>query len=353
MTCAGISPADEGNDKNIIAVRISKLIAHCNQLQNLIYWLAFPADKRIDDLEPHPQDGLSEQIRSLVNEVEDLCAQVSASPMDLPGRSRQAYQWLKFLSDPAHLQMHVAALQTTHAACSRLSCRRKGPPGSKSQPVRIQFYLFNALYRVSFRRDVTLIQANEGFITAPPPVIEALIEAAICQQGQHALGLVRQYADSAEYSRSLEMLVNGRLQQHDEIRGKVHDLEASFTRVNLEYFNGRMERPRLSWNRTLTYRKLGHYQPNIDTVQISITLDQTDVPEFILDYVMYHELLHNLLGIHYKNGRRSAHTSRFRAEERKFQHYAEALEFINQIGLHLPAGNKSMRKVTVNRIARK
>ena len=324
-------------------MRISKLVAACNQIQESIYWLVFPAEKGVDCFTIQQPNELIERIQSLADEVDAICARASASPLDLTERSRHAYLWLKFLTDPAHLQMHLAALQTAHAASDRLSCRRRGPPALKRAPVRVQFYLLKSLYRVNFRREVTLIQANEGFVTAPPQLIEALIEAALCTHGRRALALVRQYADSAGYSQALKALSNGNLARPEEVKGKFYDLEASFSRVNQTYFDGTVERPHLTWNRTLTYRKLGHYQPNTDTVQVSLTLDNAAVPEFVLDYVMYHELLHKCLGIHYKNGRRVAHTSRFRTEEKKFQRYTEAVEFINQIGQQIPARKRLSR----------
>lgn len=350
ITSTGVSLAEEGNDKNIKAVRIPNLIAICTQLQESLYSLAFPWDVSIKKGENSLQAGLIEHIQSLGNEVEKACAHASTSPMELPARSRNAYQWLKFLSDEGRLQSYLDALQIAYAACQGINCRRKGPPSLRRRPVKIHFYNLNALYRVSFRSDVIFIQANEGFIDAPPPVIEALIQAALCLDGRQSLALVRQYADSAEYGRSLQMLTNSAAQPPNEVKGKVHDLEESFVRVNQAYFNGRMEQPHLTWNRTMTYRKLGHYQPNTDTVQISLTLDQIAVPEFILDYVMYHELLHKHLGIHYKNGRRAAHTPLFRSEEKKYRFYNEAQEFVNQIGQRLTAKTKSRRQSTAKKI---
>ena len=101
-----------------------------------------------------------------------------------------------------------------------------------------------------------------------------------------------------------------------------------FNRVNEEYYSGDIERPILIWNRTITHRKLGHYQPSTDTVMISITLDNPGVPSFVLDYVMYHELLHKLIGVQVVDGRHYAHSPAFNIEERKFRQYAEAKDFL-------------------------
>jgi hypothetical protein len=68
---------------------------------------------------------------------------------------------------------------------------------------------------------------------------------------------------------------------------------------------------------------------------ISITLDGPQIPAYLLDFVMYHELLHKDLGFRESNGRRYAHTRNFREKERRFRFYSEAQDFLRQLGQHL------------------
>jgi hypothetical protein len=114
-------------------------------------------------------------------------------------------------------------------------------------------------------------------------------------------------------------------------QGYVHDLEASFARVNATYFAGRMARPKLVWNRTLTGRKFGHFRRSADTVMLSVSLDAPDVPEFVVDFVMYHELLPKKHGVAIINGRRVAHGAAYRAEERQFANYHEAERVLKEL----------------------
>jgi hypothetical protein len=94
-----------------------------------------------------------------------------------------------------------------------------------------------------------------------------------------------------------------------------------------------MPKPALTWNRTLTARKFGHYQPGRDAIMISVTLDDPEVPAFALDFVMYHELLHKKHGSMTVNGRRLSHNQAFRAEERRFAQYHEAERLIRELAL--------------------
>jgi predicted metal-dependent hydrolase len=103
--------------------------------------------------------------------------------------------------------------------------------------------------------------------------------------------------------------------------------------VNAVYFEGRMPKPALVWNRTLTARKFGHYQPVRDTVMVSVSLDDPKVPAYVVDFVMYHELLHKKHGVTTLNGRRLAHSPEFRADERRYAEYREAERLLNELAL--------------------
>lgn len=118
--------------------------------------------------------------------------------------------------------------------------------------------------------------------------------------------------------------------------GMTHDLAASFGRVNSQYFQGRMDRPRLTWSRTFTGRKFGHYDPVRDTVMVSATLDRASVPECVVDFIMYHELLHKRHGIGWRSGRARVHTPAFKQQEQRFDQYEEAEAVLKEIA----QGNK-------------
>jgi hypothetical protein len=95
-------------------------------------------------------------------------------------------------------------------------------------------------------------------------------------------------------------------------------LEESFSRVNGQFFNGMMDRPNLVIGKGVT--KLGHYELGTDTVSISSIL--LEHPE-LMDYVMYHELLHKKHQFSGTGRRHTYHGAEFRMEERKFPRAAE------------------------------
>jgi len=90
-------------------------------------------------------------------------------------------------------------------------------------------------------------------------------------------------------------------------------LEQSFRRVNNAFFNGMMEQPNLKIGNGVN--RLGTYEYATDTVTISrILLENAS----LMDYVMYHELLHKKHQYSAKRGRQLHHSTRFKRDEEKF-----------------------------------
>src|SRR3989344_224139 len=93
-------------------------------------------------------------------------------------------------------------------------------------------------------------------------------------------------------------------------------LEESFNRNNEKFFNGMMDIPNLQWGSDST-SKLGCYEYGSDTITISTIF--MDAPRELLDYVMYHEMLHKKFKFENKNGRSIHHSPEFKKMESQFR----------------------------------
>ncbi|MFH1211864.1 MAG: hypothetical protein V1659_02955 [Candidatus Woesearchaeota archaeon] len=91
-------------------------------------------------------------------------------------------------------------------------------------------------------------------------------------------------------------------------------LEQSFVRVNEQYFSGMLEKTNLVWGGE-SFSKLGSYEYGSDTIIIS-SIFRSDYE--LLDYVMYHEMLHKKHSFQVKNGKGRYHTADFRTDEHKW-----------------------------------
>lgn len=92
-------------------------------------------------------------------------------------------------------------------------------------------------------------------------------------------------------------------------------LKESFDRMNKHYFFDYMETPNLVWGRE-SFRKLGSYEYATDTITVSTVLTHESD---LLDYVMYHEMLHKKLKFTSKNGRNYHHSPEFKRLEKEFE----------------------------------
>ncbi|MBD3361164.1 hypothetical protein GF358_00020 [Candidatus Woesearchaeota archaeon] len=104
-------------------------------------------------------------------------------------------------------------------------------------------------------------------------------------------------------------------------------LEESFNRINKLYFAGMIDRPNLRIGKP-SARTLGNYDYGTDTITISSLL----VPHLdLLDYVMYHEILHKKTKFNSKNGRSFHHTRQFKQLEKAYPNSKELEQKLGRI----------------------
>ena len=116
-------------------------------------------------------------------------------------------------------------------------------------------------------------------------------------------------------------------------------LEASFARVNEKYFLGIADKPNLKWGLG-SFRKLASYDYHTNTITVSSLF--RDAPQQLLDYLMYHELLHKKLKFSSSNGRVRHHSSEFRRLELDFESSSTIEQELN---LFLRSSRRQLRNV--------
>ena len=116
-------------------------------------------------------------------------------------------------------------------------------------------------------------------------------------------------------------------------QGKAYDLQELFDQLNARYFDDHLECPLLSWSKVTARRILGHHDHVHGTITLSRALDSSRIPRFVVEYVLYHEMLHVKHPARREGGRTIYHSREFRAEERQFEHFEEALKWLEKISL--------------------
>lgn len=109
------------------------------------------------------------------------------------------------------------------------------------------------------------------------------------------------------------------LRKTSPARGRVYDLETIRIKVEKEFFQFTTG-VKIMWAESVSFSVAGRYIPEVRCVLINPALDYPDVPYVVVEHLVHHELLHDLIP---RKGR-SAHHKTFREAERQYPHYQEA-----------------------------
>lgn len=285
-------------------------------------------DAILDDLASGIDESKLRQIQDSIRESSDnIEQQIRADdirPEQLKPEPRAIRGWLAYFSEPEHFGAYVAALDIARPIfdeAARHSIKVR-------QPVLIHFRPMKGLFRIRVYADLSRIQLPTGMICFDRKTFASLADLAYRKTRDRRPILDVMLSRPYQAILSEIDLLSGLI---EHAAGIHHDLADSFDRVNDMYFGGNLPSPRLTWSQTFTTRKFGHYDHMRDTVMISSTLDRMNVPQYAVDFIVYHELLHKKLGVRWNNDRKAVHTPEFMRQERNFAQYARAKEILTKL----------------------
>jgi predicted metal-dependent hydrolase len=193
--------------------------------------------------------------------------------------------------------------------------------------IRAEFYPYTQVKHTIRKRDgIILIRISDTFQNAPQNVLLSLGRILLAKLNKTPVSpedrkVYHAYVTSEKMQKTASSLLKSRTYTRKKIKGRHKNLNNSFKRINNSYFNGKMKKPVLTWSTRRARRTFGKYDVDQDTIIISPILDSPDIPDELLDFIMYHELLHKKHGIIVKGTRRRMHTPEFKKDEKKFKNY--------------------------------
>ena len=224
------------------------------------------------------------------------------------------------------------SLKTVFADAFRQITRREDLP-----EIHVAFYPFAGLnHTIRLRNRRMYVRVSDLLQDAPLDVHQALAYILVAKLFKKRITpehdqRYRQYAYQPQVLRASDLARQKRgYKQITTALGRTHNLDKLFARLNRRYFDGALPTPVLSWSPRRSKSILGHHDYSHGTIIISRMLDSANVPEYVVEYVLYHEMLHMKHQPRVVNGRRVYHTPAFRADEKRFARYEAALDWIEQ-----------------------
>jgi predicted metal-dependent hydrolase len=204
--------------------------------------------------------------------------------------------------------------------------------------IDVRFYPYAGLrHTIRVRSGQVYVRLSDICKDSPPEVMRALAFVLVARLLGKKVPEVhertyRDYSLTPEIMRSSDIARRRRGRKMvSSAQGNTYDLEKIFSRLNRRYFDSTLEKPTITWSQRKTRSILGHHDRVYDTITISKSLDSSQVPEWFVEYILYHEMLHIKHAARMINGRRYYHTAAFRLDERRFAKYEDAQSWLEQV----------------------
>ncbi|MGI6457865.1 MAG: SprT-like domain-containing protein [bacterium] len=206
----------------------------------------------------------------------------------------------------------------------------------------VSFYPYAGLKStIRIENNTTLMRLSDILEDAPQNVLESLLHILVARASRHQPNRVHQQIYNDYISRPSIERKHAKVRQKRNRKqligpqGTNYNLEHSFKRVNRKYFQNSIPQPQLSWSPGCSRTQLGYHDGHLNLIVISRWLDKKSVPRYVVDFIMYHEMLHIVIPTQSKNGRRIIHTAEFRRREQEFEEFDEVMKWLRRPRLRL------------------
>lgn len=187
------------------------------------------------------------------------------------------------------------------------------------------------MLRVKWESDCTKVSLHRMFLHAPQNVMQAL--ACYIQEGKPSMhptvkAFIEKEVKDLDYSAQIDP-------QDLDYQGNTYNLMEMYNRLNREYFNDQLKL-KITWFGERKLRKknritFGLYCDPLKLIKISRFMDTPYFPDFVVSYIIYHEMLHNSCPPYIdEKGINRIHNKAFKLREAKFYDYHKAKKWLDE-----------------------
>jgi hypothetical protein len=179
------------------------------------------------------------------------------------------------------------------------------------------------------------LRVHHMFLAAPEEVVTALAEFVRSADARSSEVLDRFIERNKAFIRRVSPAQLRRRLRIEPV-GRHHDLSAIFSALNRRYFSGRIAAtitfgPAPRSRRPRKSIKMGSYSADSRVIRIHPALDQSKVPRYFVEWIVFHEMLHHVYRARRgDDGRRCVHPPEFMEHERRFHDFHRAQAWENE-----------------------
>ncbi len=212
--------------------------------------------------------------------------------------------------------------------------------GCEGRPPRfhVEFYPYTNLVLTIRRREETVyVRFSDLMRQCSLPVLEgaaAMLLSRIYRR-RPPKSLTRPYLEYARSQRTRQRIQSMRRTRVRPAaanpKGRFFDLAQMFDLLNGKFFEGNLARPHLGWSTRTWRRQFGCYDPGPNQILLNRRMDHPAVPQFVVEYVLYHEMLHVKHPTRRSGCSLVSHSREFRTEEKLFPEFERARRFLDRL----------------------
>jgi predicted metal-dependent hydrolase len=236
------------------------------------------------------------------------------------------------MSEKGSIEITDRLQRIFHETCRELR------PRSPVPELRVEFFAFaNINNTIRLREGKLLVRLSDLLQSAPEDVLRAIAHILLAKMYRKPIAReqsvrYRRYISRREIREKAHLLRQMRGRKHiHTAQGETYDLETIFEELNTRYFHGLLARPQMTWSRDAARNSLGHYDPAHNAIVVSRVFDDARVPRCVVEYIVYHEMLHLKHPVKVRGGRRCVHSVEFQAEEKLFPQLERAQQFLKRM----------------------
>jgi Protein of unknown function DUF45 len=215
---------------------------------------------------------------------------------------------------------------------TRIGCEGRPPH------FHVEFYSYSGLtLTIRRREDAVYVRLSDLLQRAPMDVLEgaaALLLSRVYRR-RAPRTLVQPYLHYARSHRTRGRIARMRSHRVRLVsmlpQGRHFDLQALFDRLNQEYFAGELARPHIGWSKRSWRRQFGCYDPGPNQIVLNRRMDRPAIPQIVVEYVLFHEMLHIKHPTRRSGCTLVSHSREFRKEEQRFAEFATARKYLDRL----------------------